>query len=215
VSFMLADHRDVGRLYEQAIKALKEQREELDDENWGDLKQHYTPVAIAERMLAALPLERLRLSERVIFDPAAGSGSLLLAATSRLAAMTDIPPEERDSYLRSHVLGNDLDKYASWIAQLRYFLASESLGSASDPYQISEVLPFPDNFSCFDYNDLDEQTLLIKPRVIVANPPFEQKGGVQEAANFVKKALSWINSPDNFRQRWSRRIVGIDSWGEI
>jgi len=161
VSFMLADHRDVGRLYEQAIKALKEQREELDDENWGDLKQHYTPVAIAERMLAALPLERLRLSERVIFDPAAGSGSLLLAATSRLAAMTDIPPEERDSYLRSHVLGNDLDKYASWIAQLRYFLASESLGSASDPYQISEVLPFPDNFSCFDYNDLDEQTLLI------------------------------------------------------
>ena len=59
------------------------------------------------------------------------------------------------------------------------------------------------------------RTVVIKPRVIVANPPFEQKGGVQEAANFVKKALSWINSPDNFRQRWSRRIVGIDSWGEI
>lgn len=198
VSFVLADHRDVGRLYEQAIKSLKEQHEELDDENWGDLKQHYTPVAIAERMIEALPLERLRPSERVIFDPAAGSGSLLLAATSRLAAMTDISPEERDSYLRSHVMGNDRDKYASWIAQLRYFLASESLGSASEPYQISEVLPFPNNFTCLDYNDLEKQTLPVKPRVIVANPPFEQKGDIQEAANFVKKALTWMEDGSQF-----------------
>jgi N-6 DNA Methylase len=198
VSFVLADHRDVGRLYEQAIKSLKEQNEDLDDENWGDLKQHYTPVAIAERMLEALPLERLRPSERVIFDPAAGSGSLILAATSRLAAMTDIHPEERDSYLRSHVMGNDRDEYASLIAQLRYFLASESLGSANEPCQISEVLPFPNNFTCFDYNDLDKQTLPIKPRVIVANPPFEQNGDVQEAANFVKKALSWMEEGSQF-----------------
>jgi hypothetical protein len=198
VSFVLADHRDVGRLYEQAIKSLKEQNEELDNENWGDLKQHYTPVAIAEKMLEALPLERLRPSERVIFDPAAGSGSLLLAATSRLAAMADIPPEERDSYLRSHVMGNDLDKYASWIAQLRYFLASESLGSASAPYQISEVIPFPDSFTCFDYNNINKQSLPVKPRVIIANPPFFQKEGIQEAANFVKKALSWMEEGSQF-----------------
>jgi hypothetical protein len=198
VSFMLADHRDVGRLYERAIKSLKDQNEELDDENWGDLKQHYTPVAIAERILEALPLERLHPSERVIFDPAAGSGSLLLAATSRLAAMTDIPPGERDSYLRSHVMGNDLDKYASWIAQLRYFLASESLGSASAPYQISEVIPFPDNFTCFDYNDLSEQTLSVRHRVIVANPPFEERGNIQEAVNFIEKVLSWMNDGAQF-----------------
>ncbi|MBW4695835.1 MAG: N-6 DNA methylase [Lyngbya sp. HA4199-MV5] len=198
VSFVLADHRDVGRLYEKAIKSLKDQYEELDSENWGDLKQHYTPVALAERMLEALPLERLRPSERVIFDPAAGSGSLLLAATSRLATMTDIPQEELDSYLRSHVIGNDQDEYASWIAQLRYFLASESLGSAGEPDQISEVLPFPNNFTCFDYNDLDDQILPVKPRVIVANPPFEQKGKVQEAANFVKRALSWMEETSQF-----------------
>jgi hypothetical protein len=198
VSFVLADHRDVGRLYEQAIKSLKEQNEELDNENWGDLKQHYTPVAIAERMLEALPLERLRPSERVIFDPAAGSGSLLLAATSRLAAMTDIHPEERDSYLRSHVMGNDRDEYASWIAQLRYFLASESLGSASTPYQLSEVLPFPNNFTRLDYNNLEEQTFPVKPGVIIANPPFEQRGDIQEAAKFVEKALSWMEDESQF-----------------
>ncbi len=198
VSFVLADHRDVGRLYEKAIKTLKEQYEELNNENWGDLKQHYTPVAIAERMLEALPLERLRPSERVIFDPAAGSGSLLLAATSRLAAMTDIPKEERDSYLRSHVMGNDWDEYASWIAQLRYFLASESLGNASEPYQVSEVLPFPDYFAHLNYNDLEQNTLPKKPRVIVANPPFLQREGMQEAANFVLKALDWMEDNSQF-----------------
>lgn len=198
VSFVLADHRDVGRLYEQAIKSLKEQHKDLDDENWGDLKQHYTPVAIAERMLEALPLERLRPSERVIFDPAAGSGSLLLAATSRLAGMTDITPEERNSYLRKNVIGNDLDPYASWIAQLRYFLASESLGSANEPCQISEVLPFPECFTQFNYNDLELDTLPVKPRVIVANPPFVQKGNIQEAANFVQKALTWMDDGSQF-----------------
>jgi len=198
VSFVLADHRDVGRLYEQAIKSLKEQYKDLDDENWGDLKQHYTPVAIAERMLEALPLERLRPSERVIFDPAAGSGSLLLAATSRLAGMTDITPEERNSYLRTNVIGNDLDPYASWIAQLRYFLASESLGSANEPCQISEVLPFPDHFTPFNYNNLELDTLPVKPRVIIANPPFEQKGDIQEAANFVQKALIWMEDGSQF-----------------
>ena len=198
VTFMMANHRDVGRLYEKAIKSLKEQYEELDNENWGDLKQHYTPVAIAERMLKALPLERLRPSERVIFDPAAGSGSLLLAATSRLAAMTDIPQEERDSYLRSHVMGNDWDEYASWIAQLRYFLASESLGNASEPDQVSEVLPFPDYFTHLNYNDLEQNKLPKRPRVIVANPPFVQKESVQEAASFVLKALEWMEDNSQF-----------------
>jgi len=198
VSFVLADHRDVGRLYEQAIKSLKAQHEELDNENWGDLKQHYTPVTIAERMLEALPLERLRPSERVVFDPAAGSGSLLLAATSRLAAMTDISPENHGSYLRTHVIGNDWDKYASWIAQLRYFLASESLSSANEPYQISEVLPFPEIFTGLDYSGIKADIFPKKPRVIVANPPFEEREGIQKAASFVEKALSWMEEGSQF-----------------
>jgi N-6 DNA Methylase len=198
VSFVLADHRDVGRLYERAIKHLKEQNQELDNENWGDLKQHYTPVAIAERILAALPLERLHPSERVIFDPAAGSGSLLLAATSRLAGMTDVSQEERDLYLRTHVMGNDWDEYASWIAQLRYFLASESLGNADEPCQISEILPFPEIFTRLNYNDLEMEEFPIKPRVIIANPPFEEKGSIQEAAQFVDRALSWMEAGSQF-----------------
>lgn len=200
VSFVLTDHRDVGRLYERAIKKLPAPKQ-LDSEEWGDLNRHYTPVKIAERMLEALPLERLRPEERFIFDPAAGSGSLLLAATSRLADMTDIPVgEERKVYLRNHVAGNDKDEYAKLIAQLRYFLASESLGRADDISQITDVLPFPsdENFICEDYESLNTNNLPVKPKVIVANPPFQEEGKNQKAARFVEKALEWLDDGSQF-----------------
>ena len=200
VSFVLTDHRDVGRLYERAIKKLPTPKE-LDGEDWGDLNRHYTPVKIAERMLEALPLERLRPEERYIFDPAAGSGSLLLAATSRLANMTDVPTgDERKAYLKNHVAGNDLDRYADLIAQLRYFLASESLGRVDEISQITDVLPFPSkpNFTHKDYEKFGKTDLPIKPRVIVANPPFLQEGKIQKAATFIQKALEWLDNDSQF-----------------
>lgn len=200
VSFVLTDHRDVGRLYERAIKQLPAPKE-LDSEEWGDLNRHYTPVKIAERMLEALPLERLRPEKRFIFDPAAGSGSLLLAATSRLANMTDIPSgEERQAYLKTHVVGNDKDEYAKLIAQLRYFLASESLARANDIAKITDILPFPsdENLTCKDYEILNINDLPVKPKVIVANPPFQEKGKNQKAARFVEKALEWLDEGSQF-----------------
>ena len=198
VSFVLTDHRDVGRLYEEAIKKLPR---ELGSDDWGDLNRHYTPVKLAERMLEALPLERLRPEERFIFDPAAGSGSLLLAATSRLSGMADIPTgDERKTYLRSHVAGNDLDRYADLIAQLRYFIASESLGSVSKKPEIFGVLPFPieSNFTHEDYEELSKEDLPIKPRIIIANPPFVEEGKTQKAARFVQKALEWLDNGSQF-----------------
>jgi N-6 DNA Methylase len=198
VSFVLTDHRDVGRLYEEAIKKLPR---ELSSDDLGDLNRHYTPVMLAERMLEALPLERIRPEERFIFDPAAGSGSLLLAATSRLAGMMDIPTgDERSEYLRSHVAGNDLDRYASLIAQLRYFLASESLGIASETAQISGVLPFPfeSNFTHKNYESLGRDDLPLKPKVIVANPPFAEEGKIQKAARFIQKAMEWMDDGSQF-----------------
>jgi len=190
VSFALVDHKDVGRLYERAIKELPR---ELEGEAWRDLKRHYTPVAIAERILELLPLERLRPEERVIFDPAAGSGSLLLAATSRLAGMSDIPEDinERTSYLEQHVAGNDFDQYADLVTQLRYTLARESLGEAV-------TFPFPSHFSHKDYEKLNKANMGIKPRVIVANPPFAKDGNTQRAAKFLEKALSWLQQDDQF-----------------
>lgn len=190
VSFALVDHKDVGLLYERAIKELPSN---IVGEAWSDLQRHYTPVAIAERMLELLPLERLRPEERVIFDPAAGSGSLLLAATSRLAGMSDIPEDikKRTTYLEQHVAGNDLDQYADLITQLRYTLARESLGEAV-------TFPFPSHFAHQDYNELNKQNIGINPRVIVANPPFAEDGNIQRAAKFVERALSWLEKDSQF-----------------
>lgn len=190
VSFALVDHKDVGLLYERAIKELPR---DIGGTNWSDLQRHYTPVAIAERMLELLPLERLRPEERVIFDPAAGSGSLLLAATSRLAGMSDIPEDinERKSYLERHVAGNDLDQYAHLVTQLRYTLARESFGQ-DIPF------PFPHHFSHKDYEKLNKANMGIKPRVIVANPPFAEKGNTQLAAEFIERALSWLEKDAQF-----------------
>lgn len=190
VSFALVDHRDVGLLYERAIKELPSY---IEGEQWTDLQRHYTPIAIAEKMLELLPLERLRPEERIIFDPAAGSGSLLLAATSRLAGMIDIPEnlEARKSYLANHVVGNDLDQYADLVTQLRYTLAKESLGQ-DIPF------PFPEHFTHENYNDLNKDNMGIKPRVIVANPPFSEDGNTQRAARFIEKALSWLEKGSQF-----------------
>lgn len=190
VSFALVDHRDVGLLYERAIKELPSY---IEGEKWTDLQRHYTPISIAEKMLELLPLERLRPEERIIFDPAAGSGSLLLAATSRLAGMSDIPKnlEERKSYLANHVAGNDLDQYADLVTQLRYTLARESLGQ-DIPF------PFPHHFSHQDYELLNKDNMGIKPRVIVANPPFSEDGNTQRAARFIEKALSWLEKDSQF-----------------
>jgi N-6 DNA Methylase len=196
VSFVLTDHRDVGRLYEEAIKKLPR---ELGSDDWGDLNRHYTPVKLAERMLEALPIERLRPEERYIFDPAAGSGSLLLAATSRLAGMRDIPTgEDRKEYLRSHILGNDLDRYANLVTQLRYFLASESLGITSETSKIADVLPFPSSFTNEDYQTIDTDNLLVRPRIIVANPPFAIEGNIQKSAAFVEQVTNWLQDGDQF-----------------
>jgi 16S rRNA G966 N2-methylase RsmD len=190
VSFALVDHKDVGLLYERAIKELPR---ELGGTAWSDLQRHYTPVAIAERMLELLPLERLRPEERVIFDPAAGSGSLLLAATSRLAGMSDIPENinQRKIYLEQHVAGNDLDQYADLVTQLRYTLAKESLGEAV-PF------PFPAHFSHHNYETLNKTNIGIKPRVVVANPPFAEDGNIQRAAKFIECALSWLEAGGQF-----------------
>ena len=190
VSFALVDHKDVGLLYERAIKELPNY---VGGAKWSDLQRHYTPVAIAERMLELLPLERLRPEDRVIFDPAAGSGSLLLAATSRLAGMSDIPEdvETRQSYLARHIAGNDLDRYADLVTQLRYTLARESLGQ-DIPF------PFPSHFSHQDYEELTKENMGIKPRVIVANPPFAEDGNTQRAAKFIEKVLSWLDKDSQF-----------------
>lgn len=193
VSFALTNHRDVGRLYEKAITSLPE---DLNGNTLGDLNRHYTPIKVAEKMLELLPLERIRPEDRFIFDPAAGSGSLLLAATARLAQMSDIPTDEqsRRGYLANHVIGNDLDRDVHLITALRYFLARESTG-------ISDLLPSP-KFYGEDYESLNKENIIQKisnkPRILIANPPFAIRGDKQLAFEFVKQSINWLDDGSQF-----------------
>lgn len=189
-TFTLVDHRQVGHLYEQAIQVMPASFESLDldyGSTFADLQRHYTPVAIAERMVDLLPLERLRPEERLILDPAAGSGSLLLAATRRLSSMADTPVDKAH-YLSRHVAGNDLDPRAHLITQLRYTLAREAEGS---------VFPAP-YFTNQDFATFNHGNLPIPARVILANPPFAEDKNVQRAARFVYLMTSWLNAGDLF-----------------
>ena len=193
VSFVLTNHHDVGRLYEKAVIKLPD---DLEEQIWGDLKRHYTPIKVAEKILELLPLERIRPEDRFIFDPAAGSGSLLLAATLRLSQMSDIDDDKtsRKEYLSNHVIGNDFDRDAKLITQLRYFLASESVN-------IADLLPSPQFYS-ESYTDFTKENISQKigntPRIIIANPPFKIIGDKQLAFEFVKRAISCLDECSQF-----------------
>ncbi len=192
VSFTLIDDRDVGYIYEKSLIRMSKMGENKSQDLLSTM-QHYTPIAIAERMLKSLPLERLRPEERVIFDPAAGSGTLLLAATKRLAAMPDVQlldKKSRRNYLANHVIGNDIDSDAALITTLRYILVQETLSSQS--------FPSPAQFSSTDYMHDETWPASPRPRVLVANPPFANVKGKQNAVAFLKKALEHLQAGDQF-----------------
>jgi len=200
--FTLVDHRDVGRLYEQAVQIFQSR-------NSGDveLEQHYTPIAIAEKMLQHLPLEQIRPEERYIFDPAAGSSSLLLAATRRLALMPDVAMlENRTSYLANHVMGNDLDDKAHLITELRYTLVKETLGQ-------KEMFPTPTYFGAFDYEKDQAWNLPHRPKIIVANPPFAEDGNIQRAAKFIDLVMSRMQAGDQFAFVLPQTLLGGTTHG--
>jgi len=206
VAFSLIDHHDVGRLYEKAQSIVQRALESFLEsiavapENISGiqprlikLQQHYTPIAVADQMLKHLPLERLHPDERFVFDPAAGSGSLLLASTRRLASLDDTPlGPERQEYLTRHIAGNDIDDLARLVTRLRYILEQESIGSA-------ELFPIPmPDFFDRDFRGFTKKSLPIRARVIVANPPFAEHTDVQRAAEFVELALTWLSDGDQF-----------------
>jgi hypothetical protein len=196
VTFALVNDLDVGHLYEQSVLLLNKRKKKkaLDSLEIAvpNLQQHYTPVAIAERMLAALPLERLRPEERVVFDPVAGSGTLLLTATKRLATMPDIAAlahDHRREYLATHVIGNDMDPNAELITRVRYTLVQETL---------SETFPAPTHFSTRDYKENTAWPTSPRPRVLITNPPFAEEAGTQKAVDFLQNAMQHLQEGDQF-----------------
>ncbi len=195
VSFTLVDDQDVGRLYEQAMQVTQQYMDTststASSSTFSDLQQHYTPQAVAERMLDLLPLELFPPDERAIFDPAAGSGSLLLAATRRLALMPDVALlSDSTNYLAQHVIGNDRDPNAKLLTKLRYTLVQETFGQ-------QELFPDPE-YSKGDYHEANAWTLPLRQRIVIANPPFAEDGDIQRAVRFIQVVTEQMQEGDQF-----------------
>lgn len=173
-NFSLVNHHDIGHLYEHLLSVLPETAQVGI---FRDLQSHYTPIALAERILEHLPVENLPPQERVAFDPAAGSGTLLLAATSRLLSASADPGP-------GVVLGNDLNHTAKLITQLRFTLAAQVYGE--------QRFPKPAAFTTDDYETLKVGDLRQRPRILIANPPFQEQGREQRAARFISHCMSWL-----------------------
>ncbi len=187
VNFGLVTHEMLGDLYERALVA--ERRPGV--ESFIKLKGvHYTQLSITRQILDRIPLENLPPQRRAVCDFACGSGSFLLAATERLAALFDPrepeSPGDALSYLRDAVMGNDLDRVAILVARLSYLLAYWNMTD------LDGSVPYPCLHEGGDALTLDPITVFGRlPAVFVTNPPFDVKG--QPASAFMLRVLELLS----------------------
>jgi len=159
----------------------------VDEKLHRQLGIYYTPRMITERILRRLPVEDLRLEERMVLDGTCGSGNLLLAAYDRLSSLLParLTLEERHSYLLEHIWGVDRDPFACEIARLSLLLYNLPAG---DNWQIKQG-------DVFEVNP--QQMFGGMPRIIVGNPPFQEPRStegkrIQRAAQVLDRYLNWL-----------------------
>lgn len=199
IDYRSMDPAILSLVYEQAL---------VDDEDRRKLGIHYTPPELAARMLDNLPVEFIDPQHRHVLDPACGSGSLLVAAHERLHKLQpqNWSVAERHQDLKVHLRGQDIDPFATGIAQLALLLKAQPAGNG---WSIEKV----DTFSTGKIRP--------RPRIIVMNPPWKftsQSDRSQRADDFIGWAAdelvpggllgailptSWL-SADNSRQTRER-----------
>lgn len=169
----------VGKFYESAF-VTKETRDQ-----WGI---HYTPSLLAKTLLRRMPIEEIPPSKRILADPTCGSGSLLAAGYERLADATylRLSDDERHQKLISSIYGNDKDGFATQVARMTLMLFHPP---HKNNWKVTELDAEADSFKDKWLNKLG-----VTPTIIVANPPFGEKGGgtkhpgVQRARNQIDRA---------------------------
>lgn len=147
-NFASLDASAVGRVYEEAITTPAIRR------RYGIF---YTPPALAERIVSAIPFEALPPNERTVHDPACGSGTLLIAAHQRLAALTSRVGQESTDYLRQMLTGADQDALAVDLARLALLLTAAGDGWSVDQQALDPTMPLRGPS---------------RPRIIISNPPW-------------------------------------------
>ncbi|MBN1840967.1 MAG: SAM-dependent DNA methyltransferase [Deltaproteobacteria bacterium] len=152
----------VGKFYASAF-VTKELRDE-----WGI---HYTPSRLARTLLRRMPIEELPPDKRIVGDPTCGSGSLLAAAYERLASATylRISQKEKHDRLVNSIFGNDRDKFAAEIARMTLMLFHPP---HRNNWRVTHLDAESERFEKRWIKGIE-----VTPTIIVANPPFGEKGG--------------------------------------
>ena len=152
----------VGKFYESAF-VTKETRDQ-----WGI---HYTPSLLAKTLLRRMPIEEIPPAKRVLGDPTCGSGSLLAAGYERLdeASYRRLSDTERHETLINSIFGNDKDQFAAEIARMTLMLFHPP---HKNDWKINNLDAESNSFKSKWINQIGST-----PTIIVANPPFGEKGG--------------------------------------
>jgi hypothetical protein len=152
VNYESLDSQVISDVYENAVVSESERLR---------LGIYYTPPDLAKRIVEHIPFEELDPEQRVVLDPACGSGTLLLAAHDRMLSLSPArwDPLQEHTYLTSHLVGFDTDSFAVEIARLSLLLNALPAGNSWDIRQ-QDILP------------LNPEAIAPRPAVVVSNPPW-------------------------------------------
>jgi SAM-dependent methyltransferase len=176
VNYEGLDPSVVSEVYETAVVSQSDRLQ---------LGIFYTPPDLARQIALHVPFEAVAPDERIVLDPACGSGTLLLAAYDRLQALAPATwdPLETHTYLVSHLAGYDMDQFAVEIAKLSLLLNALPEGNSWKIEQ-QDTLRSP--------NPRDSL-----PSVVISNPPWRDersRSGVrrQLADDFLERMLQLV-----------------------
>ena len=135
---------------------------------------HSTPPEVAEYVIRQLPIEKLPIMERRVFEPFTGAAPFLTASLRRLRELLpkDIAPMERHKYLLEMLSGIENEPFAREIAKYALILADYPNG---DSWRISGQ----DAFTGPDF-----EQYLQEANIVLCNPPYRSFiGSERENAN--------------------------------
>ena len=169
LDYSAVDARSINLVYEH-LAVTPELRKELGI--------FYTPTEFANQVLDTLPIESIAPEDRLVLDPACGSGNLLLAAQERIEAIAPgawSTPQTHE-WLKAHLFGWDIDPVSVEIARLSLLLSA---------------LPLGNNWRVERQDVLGPTLPDIRPTVLVSNPPWHNPRGARKetAGAFVDRSV--------------------------